>query len=202
MKLNRLAALAAAPAVLTLALAGCAAGAGDTGMPGMSHGPGMSSPSASTQTDVSMADSMFAMMMIPHHQQAIEMSDMILAKSGVDERVRELATQIKAAQGPEIELMEGWLREWGMPSSGGADDMGHGDGMMSADDMAALESAEGSAAARLFLEQMIEHHEGAIEMAEEELRRGSDPDVLALAERIIEAQAAEIDTMRELLTQI
>ena len=57
---------------------------------------------------------MFARMMIPHHQQAIEMSDMILAKQGIDPRVIDLAKQIKAAQGPEIEKMQGWLNQWGM----------------------------------------------------------------------------------------
>ena len=59
---------------------------------------------------------MFAQHMIPHHQQAIEMSDMILAKQGIDPRVVELANQIKVAQGPEIEQMQGWLKEWGQPT--------------------------------------------------------------------------------------
>lgn len=61
-----------------------------------------------------MADTHFAMMMIPHHQQAIEMSDIILAKQGIDPRVVDLAKQIKAAQDPEIETMQGWISQWGM----------------------------------------------------------------------------------------
>ena len=146
--------------------------------------------------------SMFAMMMIPHHEQAIEMSDVILAKSEVDQGVLDLAQQIKDAQGPEIELMESWLDAWGMPSSGGMGGMDHGDGMMSDADMAALEAADGAEAAQLFLEQMIEHHEGAIEMAQDELDDGVNPDVLALADRIIVSQTAEIATMRELLAQL
>ena len=64
------------------------------------------------------ADMNFAHMMIAHHQQAIEMSDIILAKQGIDPRVVELAQQIKAAQGPEIEQMQGWMSQWGMPMSG------------------------------------------------------------------------------------
>ena len=201
----RTAAFAAAPVALALALAGCTTTtAGDgAGMPGMGHGGGSSSsPSAMIQGEYNAADSMFAMMMIPHHEQAIEMSDIILAKNGVDQRVLDLAQQIKDAQGPEIELMESWLDDWGMPSSGGMNGMDHGDGMMSDADMDALEAADGSAAARLYLEQMIEHHEGAIEMAQDELDDGANRDVLALAQRIITSQTAEIATMEDLLTQI
>lgn len=204
MKKSRMAAFAAAPVALALALAGCAT-TGDTGsgMPGMDHGgSGSSSPSAVVQGEFNVADSMFAMMMIPHHEQAIEMSDTILAKTGVDQRVLDLAQQIKSAQAPEIELMQSWLDDWGMPSSGGMDGMDHGDGMMSDDDMDALEAADGAEAARLYLEQMIEHHEGAIEMAQDELDDGASPDVLALAQRIITSQTEEIAAMRELLTQI
>ena len=90
---------------------------------------------------------MFAAMMIPHHQQAVEMSDIILAKKGIDPRVVDLATQIKAAQGPEIQTMKGWLEDWGIPYDDSMSDMGgmggmdHGDGMMSDDDMAALDAA-------------------------------------------------------------
>lgn len=204
MKKSRMAAFAAAPVALSLALAGCAT-TGDThsGMPDMDRGgSASSSPSAVVQGEFNAADSMFAMMMIPHHEQAIEMSDTILAKTGVDQRVLDLAQQIKSAQAPEIELMQSWLHDWGMPSSGGMDGMDHGDGMMSDDDMAALEAADGAEAARLFLEQMIEHHEGAIDMAQDELDDGANPDVLALAQRIITSQTEEIATMRELLTQL
>lgn len=200
-----MAAFAAAPVALALALAGCTTTADDnsSGMPGMDHGGGgSSSPSAVVQGEFNAADSMFAMMMIPHHEQAIEMSDTILSKSGVDQRVLDLAQQIKAAQAPEIELMQSWLDDWGMPSSGGMEGMDHGDGMMSEDDMAALEAAEGAEAARLYLEQMIEHHQGAIEMAQDELDDGANPGVLALAQRIITSQTAEIATMQELLTQV
>jgi uncharacterized protein (DUF305 family) len=204
MKTFRMAALAAAQVALALALAGCTApGGDDSGMPGMDHGGGASSsPSAVVQGEFNAADSMFTMMMIPHHQQAIEMSDMLLAKNGVDQRVLDLAQQIKDAQGPEIDLMESWLVEWGMPSSNGMGGMSHGDGMMSDDDMAALGAADGPEAAGLYLEQMIEHHQGAIEMAEDELDDGANADVLALAERIVTSQTAEIATMQQLLTQL
>jgi uncharacterized protein (DUF305 family) len=192
-------ALAVLTVAIVAALAGCAPSGNSVGMPGMDHGAGAASPGPAQSA---MADTMFIMMMIPHHEQAIEMSDIVLAKSDIDPRVVELAQQIKDAQAPEIELMEEWLDEWGLPSSGAMGAMDHGDGMMSEDDMAALEAAEGTAAAQLFLEQMIEHHEGAIEMAEDELERGDDSDVRALAQQIIDSQTAEIAVMQELIEQI
>lgn len=196
MKRIRVIALTAVPLAAALALAGCAA-SGNGSMPGMDHGDGMSSsPSADVEGEFNSADSMFAMMMIPHHEQAVEMSDMLLGKSGVDEEVLQLAQQIKDAQAPEIELMQSWLDAWGMQAP---DEMDHGDGMMSADDMAALEAAEGAEASRLFLEQMIVHHQGAIEMAETELDDGVNPDALELAQAIVDAQTAEIATMQDLL---
>ncbi|MEI3865735.1 DUF305 domain-containing protein [Microbacterium sp. CCNWLW134] len=151
------------------------------------------------------ADARFAMMMIPHHEQAVEMSDMLLAKDDIDERVTSLAQRIKAAQGPEIEQMEEWLDAEGI-GMGGMDDMGRDgmgrSGMMSEGDMQALEAAEGEDAARLFLEQMIVHHEGAIEMSEDLLEDGEDAEMRALAESIVESQTAEIAEMQALLQEI
>ena len=199
----RTAALVAVPLATALFLAGCA-GSGDS-MPGMDHGGGSSSaPSESAEADFNMADSMFAMMMIPHHQQAVEMSDMILAKSDVDQQVLDLAQQIKDAQQPEIDTMQGWLDDWGVSSDSmdmSGMDMGE-DGMMSEDEMAALKAATGPAAAKMFLEQMIEHHKGAIQMAETELQDGKNADAKKLAQAVVDTQSAEITTMQELLTQL
>ncbi|MEE3703949.1 DUF305 domain-containing protein, partial [Pasteurella multocida] len=140
---------------------------------------------------------MFAMNMIAHHQQAIEMSDTLLAKSDVDERVAALAERIRTAQQPEIErmtiMLEGWGVELSGDPSGSQHDMGGGDGgMMSEDDMARLEATAGPQASRLFLEQMIIHHEGAVEMAEAEIVDGLNPAALAFAERIASDQSSEI----------
>jgi uncharacterized protein (DUF305 family) len=193
----RSAASAALALAAALLLAGCAVGSGPGQMPGMNHGD-------SLPDDVNTADVMFTQMMIPHHEQAIEMADLILTKDGIDESVRSLAEDIKAAQQPEIDQMEGWLDEWGvdMPGMDDMGDMGHGDGMMSDDDMEALEDATGADATRLFLEQMIEHHEGAIEMAQDVVEDGENPDVIELAQSIIASQTAEIATMQEMLTQL
>ena len=183
-------------------------------------------PSAPSQTQTTasaqaaahnMADMMFAHMMIPHHQQAIEMSDMVLAKQGMDPRVVELAQQIKDAQGPEIAQMQGWLDEWNMdmgdmPGHGGMDGsgsmrpdmpgmggMGMMDGMLSPAEMQALKDAQGVEADKLFLTGMIKHHEGAITMAQNEIKNGEFPEAIELSKAIVESQQKEIDTMNEIL---
>lgn len=163
------------------------------------------------------ADVMFAQHMIPHHQQAVEMSDVLLAKQGIDPRVSELATQIKGAQAPEIEQMQGWLKQWGnppmpsmsqMPQQGHGDmghaNMGHGDmpamqGMVSEADMTALRNAQGAEAAKLYLTHMIAHHEGAITMAEDEIKDGQYAAAVEMAHAIVKTQQQEIDTMRQIL---
>ncbi len=160
------------------------------------------------------ADVMFAQGMIPHHEQAIEMSDMLLAKKGVDPRVASLAKEIKAAQTPEIDQMQGWLAEWevantttepssSMPghdmSGGDMPGMSGGHGMMSEKDMTSLQNANGADASRLFLSQMIEHHNGAIMMAQQEIDGGQFPAAVALARSIIESQQREITTMQGIL---
>ncbi|EMY32773.1 hypothetical protein D477_018359 [Arthrobacter crystallopoietes BAB-32] len=158
------------------------------------------SSSAAPAEEHNSADAMFAQMMIPHHEQAVEMSDMMLAKDGLDPQISQLAEDIKSAQAPEIEKMTGWLKAWGEPMEMSG---GHGmPGMMSEEDLAKLEAAQGDEASRLFLTQMIEHHEGAVEMAEEEAANGSDPEAVALAESVVETQTAEIKKMQELLADL
>ena len=154
-------------------------------------------------------DVSFATEMIPHHAQAVEMAEMAV-ENAESQEVKDLAEDISAAQGPEIETMSSWLEAWGedVPDVGG--DMGgmdHGGmdgmedmpGMMSSDEMDELESASGSAFDEMFLSMMIEHHEGAIEMAQSEQANGEYPDAIDLAETIERTQAAEIKAMKELL---
>ncbi|WP_314428251.1 DUF305 domain-containing protein [uncultured Microbacterium sp.] len=193
----RPAAIAALTLTALLALTGCVVTTGsDNGMDGMDHGAG-----SSASADVNSDDVMFARMMIEHHEQAIEMSDVLLGKEGVDERVVALAEDIKAAQEPEIQKMDQWLEDWDA-DMGGMDGMDHGDGMMSEEDMRALEDAAGPDAGPLFLEQMIEHHEGAVDMAQDEVDNGQNSDAIALAETIITAQTEEIATMKEILATL
>src|ERR1700759_3440586 len=129
---------AAAVAALVLSV-GCGSGDSSSQHSGDDHGP---TTSASISQDHNDTDAGFAQSMIPHHQQAIEMSDIMLAKQGIDPRVIDLATKIKAAQDHEIEQMQDWLSQWGIPPTpdaghGGHDMEGNGDamGMMSPDHM-------------------------------------------------------------------
>ena len=214
--------LASLSVAALITLSACGSSGGDTaGTSGGSSAAAVPSATAETSTEATSgsseataehndADVMFAQMMIPHHQQAVEMSDMMLSKDGISPEITDLATKIKDAQGPEIETMTGWLEAWDEPMepAGGMDghsmgsDMGGSEsmeGMMTEDQMSELESAEGTEASRIFMESMTAHHEGAVGMAENEIENGQNPEAIELAETIVETQNAEIAEMEELL---
>jgi uncharacterized protein (DUF305 family) len=153
--------------------------------------------------DFNQQDVTFAQQMIPHHEQAMEMAELADTRAQ-SPAVERLAADIKEAQGPEIETMTGWLREWGedVPSDSDMEHgNGHGDmaGMMSDDAMDELEAANGAEFDRLFLTAMIDHHEGAIEMAKAEQEGGQNSAAIDMAEDIETAQASEIKEMKALL---
>ena len=105
------------------------------------------------------------------------------------------------AQGPVIERMNAMLTAWDAEPMAEMEGMDHGgmSGMMSEGDMAALEEAQGAEAARLYLEQMTVHHEGAVDMAQDQVDNGQNPQAVALAEQVIDAQEAEIAEMEQML---
>lgn len=190
-----------------LALGAVLAGCGGDDMPGT----GQSSPTATAeQGEANQADITFAQQMIPHHQQAVEMAKLVPSRTS-NQQVLDLAEQIEQAQDPEIETMTGWLKEWGAPAptTGMDEDMDMGEdmdmsedgmsGMMSAEDMKKLEQAKDAEFDRLWMQMMIKHHEGAIDMARTELKDGSNGDAKQLAQEVIDGQQAEIDTMEKLL---
>lgn len=149
------------------------------------------------------ADVTFAQNMIPHHEQAVEMAQLAATRAANPE-IKALAGQIEQAQEPEITTLRGWLKAWGQPEDPEA---GHGahdgmDGMMSEEDMSHLESMRGAEFDRMFAEMMIDHHEGAIAMAEAEIADGANPDAIALAEEIKRAQADEVKTLKDLHAQL
>jgi len=184
-----------------------------------SSNPAMSMPSAPTGPH-NEADVTFAQMMLVHHRGAIEMADLAPTRAAGGQ-VKDLAVKIEAAQTPEIAEMKGWLAAWmpamgssGMPMSsskmGSMTGMNHGGssssampgmmpGMMSPADMDKLKGASGAAFDKMFLEMMIKHHQGAIEMAKTEKSSGQNPAALKLAASIIASQTAEITTMQNLL---
>ncbi len=160
------------------------------------------SDTKSTPTDHTKADVTFATEMIPHHGQAITMAKLAPSRAS-SPQVKALAARIEKAQDPEIKTMAGWLRTWGEkvppPDRGGMAGHESKPGMMSAAEMAELTNAKGAAFDRMFLIMMIAHHQGAIEMAKTEQRKGKHPGAKKLAAQIEKAQTAEIDEMNQLL---
>lgn len=201
-----------------IVLAGCSDGSDDmAGMEGMDSSTSTESSAGAESSDESAefnnADVTFVQGMIPHHRGALAMAQMADGRAE-DPRVTGLANRIEAAQEPEIETMTGWLEEWGEPLPEETDDstgsMDHGSmdmgGMdmegMSAEDMAALEAASGPEFDRMWLEMMVIHHRGAVEMAQTEIAEGSNAEAVALAEEIADSQAAEIEEMETLLAEL
>lgn len=195
---------AAAITVTAVALAGvlAACGSGDdagTAAPPSSTASAMPSMSGAMSGDHNESDATFASDMIVHHRGAIEMAKLASSRAA-DPTVVTLAKRIEAAQQPEITTMSAWLRSWGMemPSemAGMHDSM---PGMMSPADMDKLTAARGPEFDDMFLTMMIEHHEGALTMAQTEVSAGSNPEAKSLAQKVIQDQTAEIAEMRKML---
>jgi uncharacterized protein (DUF305 family) len=192
-----------APAIavaLTATLAAC----GSDESPSADTAPATEAPSGSNATvALNAADIEFAQGMIAHHEQAIEMAEIALDPNvGASPEVIDLATRIKGAQDPEVELMTGWLTAAGEPvvmDTSGGHDMSSMDGMMTAEQMDAMAAMTGAEFDQMWLEMMVAHHEGAISQSESVKSNGSNPDVLALADQIITAQQREITEMQALL---
>ncbi|MEP7331687.1 MAG: DUF305 domain-containing protein [Terracoccus sp.] len=211
----RHATVATAAALTAIALAACGststpAGTADAQSPA-SAGTTAATPAAPSPDAASgqhnAADVAFAAGMVPHHQQAVTMSQMA-QKQATNAKVKSLAAEIQAAQGPEITTMTGWLTAWGQPAptSGGHDmsQMGGAGmgGMMTDEQMQQLSAASGSAFDRMWLQMMVAHHQGAVEMSGVELRDGKNADARKLAQQIIDAQKKEITVMNQLLPTI
>ena len=167
----------------------------------------MSGPTSSQSSDdmmgdastLSAADIMFLQMMIPHHEQAIEMSKLAVTNTKNPD-VLDLAAQIEAAQQPEIDLMKKLLSDAGQSDMPGHS-MGHGtsdDGMLNESDMALLATAKDSGFDRLYLIGLIAHHDGAIAMASE-VSNSSNSDVKTLVTNIISSQTTEIAEMNKIV---
>ncbi|MFK4837757.1 DUF305 domain-containing protein [Microbacterium sp. ZW T2_14] len=222
--------IAAFGVVLALSTATVAAGAvGLSLMTGAESAP--QAAAAGARTDAATAayptveDHCYIEGMIPHHEQALELSSLVLGATGVRDRTRALAEFIVADQTAEIETMRAWQNAWrgaipaGGPSAGheghggaqpaaGAVPTGCGDhphtemkGMASAEQLAALDAAEAGAADRMFLDLMIAHHEGALEMAESAVREGTNAYVRSSGKHVLVEQQREIAAMTALLAE-
>lgn len=169
-----------------------------------------------SETDHNDADVAFATDMIQHHAQALSMVDLTVDRT-LDPEVQQLADAVREAQGPEIETMSDWLQDWDeeIPetmrdhANAGHDMEGMGDsmegmdsdmpGMMSGDDFDELENAPDAEFQTMWLEMMIEHHEGAVEMARDQQENGQYKPAVDLAGDVVETQTAEIEAMEALL---
>jgi uncharacterized protein (DUF305 family) len=163
----------------------------------------------------------FATNMIPHHQQAVEMAAMVSERS-TDPAVIKLAADISAAQGPEIETLKVFLVQWKQGDDSSQDDnsqgtpdpsqspdahQGHGgadpsmnmQGMVDAAAIANLASLKGPEFDKSWMQSMITHHEGAIEMANAEIAGGANVDAKNVAQQIVTAQQGEITQMKQML---
>ncbi len=194
--MNRKLTAAAIATAAALALTGCTINIGGTdsadnsGM--MGNGGMMNNQSDSAYSG---ADIMFAQMMIPHHQQAVDMGTLAETRA-LSPEVKKLAAEIKAEQAPEINQMEAWLED-AKASHDMGHDMGMG-GMLSETEMTALKNAKGAEFDRLYLEGMIEHHKGAIHMAQM-IVDSNNSEVAELGQAIIESQTKQIAYMESLL---
>lgn len=193
--MRRLPLLAAA---FTVALAACGS-SGSSGSSATSTATTAAMSDTTAATSAAEADVTFAQSMIPHHEQAIEMAEMALdPKAAASAQVKDLATRIKAAQDPEIAQLEAWLTKSGKPmqmDTSGGHDMAGMDGMMSADAMDALGKKSGKDFDKAWIGMMIDHHKGAITMAETQKAKGTDAELKTLADVIIAAQQKEITEM-------
>ena len=154
-----------------------------------------------SSADFNDEDVHFLQMMIPHHEQAIEMSDIALDPTiEASDAVKGLATQIKGAQDPEITQMNKWLTDLGKTEMDSSMDMtGKMDGMLTADQLMNLGTLRGAEFDNAWIKAMIGHHEGAIEMATVVIADGTNSQVRVLAEAIIIGQQKEIGTLKALL---
>lgn len=191
-------AISGALLVASVSLSGCSINLGTSGSndeSGMMGNNGMMGQN--NGSDFSGSDIMFAQMMIPHHQQAVDMGTLAETRAQSPE-VKALAAQIKSEQSPEITQMKGWLEEANAPLQMGHD-MGMG-GMLTDSQMTALKNATGAEFDKLYLEGMIVHHEGAIHMAQMVID-SSNAEAQSLGKAIIESQTKQIDYMKSLLAE-
>ncbi|GAB2690296.1 DUF305 domain-containing protein [Nocardia thraciensis] len=168
------------------------------GMSDMHHDGASSAADQPTRTDFNDADVSFLQMMYPHHAQAVDMAKLVPSRSRNPQLIT-LAAKVEQAQAPEMQQFTDLLRSFGKPAPAAT---GHAmPGMMSQDQMTGLQHATGAEFDRMWMQMMIAHHEGAIDMANTELAQGANPDAKRLAQSIVTAQQAEIQQMRGMLAQ-
>lgn len=211
---RRTAVAAVLSAVAVLALSACESGTGADASKGPSAtGPGVVVPGKPGEPARRMspeeaarllpderpngADFRYVQMMTEHHRQALTMTD-LAPERAASKQVRKVAERIAAAQRPEIDAMEGWLKSHGGPRRQSGHDHHTMPGMATEAQLAELRKAKGAAFDELFLKLMVTHHEGAVTMAAEVLSEGNNVLVEEMANDVIAQQTAEINRMRSM----
>lgn len=156
------------------------------------------SPVVTPAAGYNAADVRFAQMLIPHHLQAMDMTILARTQAG-DQWVRDLAAKITETRDPQIRTAKGWLDDWGEEPLPRDHPM---PGMASKADITRLSQASGLEFDRLFIELMIEHHRGSIEVAQQEQAEGAFAEAKAMADTLVTGQQAEIKEMRDYLKKL
>lgn len=178
-----------------LLVGGCASVEGPRPSPSESVAAG----SAGKPAEVNDTDLHFLAMMTPHHEQAVQMSDIVLATDGVSAETLELAERIRSGQQAEIDTMLGWVRDWGQQGLLIQHSEHIANGMVTPQQMDELAGLDGADAERRFLEEMMFHHEGAIAMTQDQIDQGGYGELRELARQMIEVQSAEVEQMKRML---
>lgn len=158
------------------------------------------SPSTNEAAKHNSDDVTFAEMMIPHHQQALDMADMVPSRT-TNQDLLVLAKHIALDQGAEIQTLRGLLAQWGAPVP--PDHANRGmtmTGMVDDATMNRLPSLQGEEFDTVWIRSMILHHQGAVDMAQTEIAHGQNPDALNIANIIVSSQQREIAYMNHLLS--
>ena len=153
---------------------------------------------AKSLQNLGMNEIMFAQMMIPHHEQAISMSETALKKSR-NQEILNLSRQIKGLQSSETSQLTYWLKA--TKSSMTMDHDMNMSGMLTVKELASLKRLTGTQFDRTFLQLMIKHHQGALEMLNL-IDDSKNAEALALAKAIKSAQSKEITSMKQLLKKL
>jgi uncharacterized protein (DUF305 family) len=179
-------------------------------LPALAGCGGTTSSTSGSTASFNDADVTFATDMVPHHAQALQMVEMTKGHA-LDPAVTSVVDGIEKAQTPEITQMKGWLKSWSkdggrkVPSTGsstmGGMEGGSMNGMMSASQMSRLGNTQDPAFQKMWLQLMVQHHQGAVSMAETEIAKGRNKDAVKLARSIVSSQKKEIATMQGLMGQ-
>jgi uncharacterized protein (DUF305 family) len=148
-------------------------------------------------TPYNSADVTYAQMMIAHHAQALVMADLAPDRAAAA-GVKNIASRITAAQGPEIKVLRSWLSDRGQPESDPAHDHATMPGMQSTTAVAELTAARGADFDRRFVAMMTEHHRGALTMVNDLFKNGSDERLSKMAKETAIEQDVEIRRMADL----